>query len=93
MTAQKIVVTDYEKINSQVHVLCENFEGEIVIEIEKSQFEDWLDYDDRLGFCMDWESGGNHQQLTGNIDLQEYWELDTMFIKKDLHDYLTSKII
>lgn len=44
------------------------------IEIDTIDFEAFLKDTDKLGFCQDWNIGGNHQQLTGQIDVHEYFE-------------------
>jgi len=62
--------------------------------ISRKGFENWLLFDDRLNWEMNVsDHAGEHQQETGVMTLDEYWSLDQEAIKKDLYDYVVTRVI
>jgi hypothetical protein len=59
------------------------------IEIDTIDFEAFLKDTDKLAWCNDWNEGGNHHQITGQLDIYEYFE-HTPYADKlaDIKEYI-----
>lgn len=62
--------------------------SEIAIEINRKKFEDFLTFNDKLDWIMDYSEAGNHSQRTGTMTLDEYYDLQDWQIRKDLQEYI-----
>ena len=83
-------ITDFNLWEKEIEVLTDKKD----YFIPRQKFEDWLRWDDRLNWEMNYsDHNGDHKQETGVMSLEEYWSTDQKGIKEDLYDYIVTKII
>jgi hypothetical protein len=61
----------------------------------KSEFETRLREGGYLDFVLDCNHGGEvdgHQQVTGTLELEDYWESDPDQIRADIRAYIEGKL-
>ena len=86
-------IEDYNISEEEIEVIAFKNNEEKNYTIDRQKFENWLRFNDKLDYCLDWaDYAGEHQQETGQMSLDEYWESSRECIKEDLYDYIIIKI-
>lgn len=92
-TTKLFEIEDYNISDEEIEVTTfKNGEEKNYI-IDRQKFERWLRHNDKLDYCFDWSDyRGDHQQDTGQMSLEEYWESSRKCICEDIYDYIIVKI-
>lgn len=91
---QQFKIEGYDLINNEIIVDIEKYSISIPVTIPLDKFEWWLKTNDRLQWEMNLsDHQGVHQQFTGTMSLEEYWNTDTSQIKEDLYGYISTNPI
>lgn len=65
-----------------------------VCHIPLNKFQAWLKRTDRLEWINDSsDHNGDHVQHAGTYTLDQYWQLDTAWIKRDLYEFIAIHFI
>ena len=74
--------------------MLEKYSIGIPVTIPQDKFEWWLRTEDKLQWELNTsDHTGQHQQFTGTMSLDEYWNTGTQYIAQDLYDYITTNPI
>lgn len=88
---QHFAIESYEIVNNEITVMLEKFSIAIPVTIPQDKFEWWLLNNDKLQWELNSsDHTGEHQQFTGTMSLDEYWNTDSHFIRQDLYQYITT---
>ncbi len=60
--------------------------GKKDVEINKLAFESWIDNSDKRSFIEDWSEAGEHRQISGVIDWEDYY--GSHYLNSDIKEYL-----
>jgi hypothetical protein len=78
-------ISDYEKNENVINVFTETDQQ---IDINYTKFMDWLTWDERREWVMDYSEGGEHIQKSGTLSDEEYWNSSRSQIIEDLYDFI-----
>lgn len=91
MKQQHFTIESYDTKDGEITVMTEKYNIAITVTIPQDKFEWWLRLEDKLEWVMDTsDHTGQHHQFAGTMSLNEYWDSDKHFIKKDLYEYITT---
>jgi hypothetical protein len=95
-----LVVTDFEICgfrNQFIKIFINHAKDSSFVEEErliyKPLFEMFLKTNDKLNWELNYSEAGEHEQKTGTMNIDEYWESGMSYITEDLLEYysLTNK--
>jgi len=87
-------IESYEIANNEISVMTEKNYIAIPVTIPLDKFEWWLRVEDKLQWVIDTsDHTGEHQQFTGTMSLEEYWNTSDIDIHNDLYEYIFSNPI
>ena len=83
-------IDEYNVYDSEIEIFLLKDGDEKTIFIDREKFLKWLDDEDRLKWIYDYtDSAGEHQQKTGEVPPELYFEETPFFqVESDLHDYI-----
>ena len=91
---QLFEIDDFNLWDKEIEVFLIQGEKEKEVSISRAKFEKWLKDSGRLDYCNDSaDYAGEHQQETGSISLDNYWNDIMIDKRKDLYDYIILNMV
>lgn len=90
---QLFEIDDFNLWDKEIEVFLIQGEKEKEKSISRAKFEKWLEDSGRLDYCNDAvDHEGEHVQVTGTIDIENYWDDILLDKRQHLYDYILLNI-